>query len=330
MQSKENGGVKVNTSGSGVALFECTPEEACKYKPYEKNGFPITSKEVYVWKYQKNPDGPARIFIAADEERGLLGHCVYMPRKLYFDDNKFITAYQGVDSYLDPVARGKAISGELQTMAAAAINCPFYSFPNKVAEKIALKYGRKIYAPLAYDVFPLKLRLHPSPRLRFVPDRLLDFISYSFYLLKYGFTASDVRLVEIERFKPTHLTASEKINGKKTIDYLNWRYIENPCKKYTAFEFVQGEKVLGYIVSTVKEGKIEIYDFLCAQGKEKACLKAFVKWCRQGDGSHIFVQSVGYDFPKYGFWPSRSRKNIISFRMETQGIAFMFGDSDWD
>lgn len=320
----------MNTSGSDVALFECTPEEACKYKPYEKSGFPITSKEVYVWKYQKNPDGPARIFVAANEKQGLLGHCVYMPRKLYLDGKKFIMAYQGVDSYLDPGARGKAISGKLQTMAAEAINRPFYSFPNKVAEKIALKYGRKIYAPLAYDVFPLKLRSHPSPHLRFVPGMLLDCISYAYYLLKYGFTDSDVRLVEIERFKHTYLTATEKLNGTKTSDYLNWRYIENPSKKYTAFEFIQNEEVLGYIVSTVKEGKIEIYDFLCPQGKEKSCLKAFVKWCRKSDCSHIFVQSVGYNFHKYGFWPTQSRKNVITFNMQTLGVAFIFGDSDWD
>lgn len=311
-------------------LFECTPDEACKYEPYKKEGFPITSKEVYVWKYQRNPDGPARIFVAANAADGLLGHSVYLPRKLYRDDGNYIMAYQGVDTYLNPAARGRGTLGKMQILAAQALDAPFFSFPNKIAEKIALKHGREIYAPLNYDIFPLKLHLHKSSRLRAVPPPLLDFISYASLLLKYGFAADNVRLVEILRFNRAYTTASGKINGRKTIDYLNWRYIENPSRKYTAFEFVQNDMKLGFIVFTVKDDAVEIYDFLCAPGEEKPCLKAFVKWCRQGDYSHIFVQSVGYDFHKYGFWRTQSRKNVISFNLETKGIAFIFGDSDWD
>jgi hypothetical protein len=320
----------MNKSTLDIEVLECNPDEALKFKPFGRKGFPIKSEAEFIWKYKKNPDGPARLFILKDRNDRLLGQSVYLPRKLFNIDASTFLAYQGIDTFIEPEARGKGTLEKIQNMALAAIKDPIYSFPNKIAEKIALRNGRKIYAPLEYDLFPLRMQFHKSKFLAYIPNFVFEIVYHLAFMVKYAFADTGISIVELSRFSNRPLNISPKINGIKSIDYLNWRFKDNPTRTYSAFEFMQSGKSLGYIVFTSKQSMIEIYDFLCEKNQEKACLKAFIKWCRKGEYSHIIVQSVGHDFHKFGFFRGKSRKNIISMNFDRENVAFMFGDSDWD
>ena len=69
------------------------------------------------WKYLQNPDGIARVFIAEDPSKTIVGTLAYVPRRFWSGDGRSLTVMQAVDVFVNAELRDRGVFLGLLTFA---------------------------------------------------------------------------------------------------------------------------------------------------------------------------------------------------------------------
>jgi len=219
-------------------------------------GHPTTPQH-FIWWFEYNPTGDFNIYLAIYNGQ-IIGVSCHSAFRMLHDGQEHIISFP-LNVLTHPDYRGQGIFSKLQMANekhAKRIGCPFMlSFPNAVSTPIFLnKFGwDSIRTPVLY--------LRPLKSENIV--RNIDFISWAapfarvlnpifernVQIAKFGLSTEKV--VEFGQwadniFEENIALLKSCIVRRK--EYLNWRFLQDPAKKYTVYVVKNRDEIIGYYV----------------------------------------------------------------------------------
>lgn len=305
-------------------LFEFKEAEECDFYNIadflksEKYG--LQKAEWIEWKYLKNPLGKGRVFVVGKSSGKISGMFGLVPCLIHSTEGKSILMMQAVDLFVKPGFRQQGIGRKILEEITNLISGPAIGFPNERAEAIMTKLGWRIVGSIERWYFPVKSD-------NFFVNGLLRLYNW-LWLKNRKNSRLGLRIFTVTKFN--NRFEGMLFNGfvGYSAEYLNWRYLENPLKKYSCFEFRDRGEQIGYCVIHIDGFQAEIYDFFVVRNARN-CFQLVVDFCAFCGIKHLFFRSSGLRIMRYGFMKLRSKRKIISLNFQDQRLLLNLGCSDW-
>ncbi len=216
----------------------------------------IISEDYLNWEYNQNPEGRALVLVA-DNGKEIVSQYLVIPKNYVFE-SKIIAGALSLNTITHPGYRGQGYFTKLAELT--YIEC----------EKKGINFT--IGFPNANSVggFLSKLKFKEIGRL----PLLIKVINPSSAFFNFLFKSNSQVESEIELMKISQLSNFSKLDliadGSKylsfwnkfktkncittdrTIDYLKWRYVDIPFRKYHLFKFSKNDEIVGIIVIRLK------------------------------------------------------------------------------
>ncbi len=280
------------------------------------------------WKYLQCPDGPGTILVAEDLDGRVVGMMAYVPRRFASARTGSFSLMQGVDAFVPKRLRAKGIYSGITALARREMNVPKIAFPNELSIGFGVKFGWRVLAPLRVWRFPVA----PGLSLSTTPFRPLatiaNVLSRAYAACWTGMLPRNLRMQAVKRFKQDYVEPGDRIQGIRSADYLNWRFIDNPMRTYSAYEFLEGNEQIGYCVYAKHKTSAEIFDFTTTRRRRK-CLRMLLEHCRRQQISHLNFRGIHLRLRRLGFLPGGTRGTVIVFRAPPGKWMITMCDSDW-
>jgi hypothetical protein len=296
---------------------------------FNSTDYALRNKKLLHWKYLGNPAGQARIFLIREEGLKIKGALSFLPRICVKPNSDRFVILQAVDAFLAPEARGQSLYSKLIKYSTSKLGMPIYGFPNKIAERIEVKSGWEILAPINSWYFPINIgHLLSNSKLRFFTP-LLNSISKAYAYFWLNRNQINLELRKINEFKNDFVVKWEHLYIERTANFLNWRFINNPIKNFFCYEFHNNGELIGYCVYAIEESTGVIYDFISMKN-QRGCLMKIVECLRTKQNTHVVFKCVGMSLRKFGFIKRRLGSNVISYSIPGKCLFLTLCDSDWD
>jgi GNAT superfamily N-acetyltransferase len=210
-------------------------------------------EEYYDWLFLKNPIGTGTVLIAYDGDLPI-GQVASIPCKYIMpNEEKPIIITLTMNVCVSPNYRGRGILTQLMDRIhrVGTYSVPFsVGIPNSQSMRGHLKNG---YHPL-----PMKLLIRPVRLSNYFSNPVIRKFVEPFYVFwRNGMDVEDQEFSERfdERFDSLLYLHQELIRQVRNSDFLNWRYLDNPRRKYKIFVAMNESKkeVLGYLIARVTE-----------------------------------------------------------------------------
>lgn len=234
-----------------------------KYSELEKNQimklaqkvFPnseFVTPEYFDWQYNESPYGPARVFIAKDDEQNIIGIEPIIPMKLLIN-SKDVMSSLSCNSIVDPKFRNQGIFSKLVSKTVESINLDditsIYGIPNSKSHKIFVNNGFTEIGRLPLLIRPLKLSGYFSSPIKEIVKPL-----QIFWRIKES--KSDIELIKDRtefNFDKIIEDLSKRIPilQKRDKEFFEWRYNKHPSRKYEIHVLRENKEIVGYIISRI-------------------------------------------------------------------------------
>ncbi|RJP17561.1 MAG: hypothetical protein C4520_16485 [Candidatus Abyssobacteria bacterium SURF_5] len=274
---------------------------------FRRHNYGIRRSEWLHWKYFQNPDGPARIYVAEDEEKGIIGLTARTPRRFTSTKTGAFDVFQNVDLFMAEQFRNKGIYGKLSKFAGNERNYFLIGFPNELSH-VVNELDHVI--PLEVWLFPLALSQLKVFFHHRAASFLLDLFSEMYTLMWFGSSPRNIQMKPVIRFKQDFDVPSDFIQGVRSAAFLNWRFCDNPTRRLSSFEFIENGESIGYCVYAFSGTAAEIYDLVCIR-RQRECMRLLIDHCRSWRFSHLSFQGVNLRLHRFGFMRCRSREDCI-------------------
>ncbi len=242
-----------------------------------KKNFSTWPQEKYPWFYENIPCGPSECWIVKETEKDtVIGSTAVFPRRFYVKGKYMLGGITG-DFAMDKNYRTLGPALKLQKATISASNGNKYDFlygyPNKLSEPVQRRAGFKIVGSTyrmvkilrsnnyvrRYINVPMITKLFSKP-----VDLILKFKSKETYYKNRGEFSAEVLSDFDKRFDDLweKASATYKVVGERTSEFLNWRFSKCPYKEYNVFVLTQkgtGE-LFGYIVFYITKNNVNIAD----------------------------------------------------------------------
>lgn len=287
------------------------------------------SEKYWFWRFQDNPAGKHLIKLMWNEGQ-LVGHYAVSPVFMNVNSKKVLTALS-MSTMTHPDFGGRGIFKELSL-----------SLYDLLENKLDVK---SIWG------FP-----NTNSHYGFIKNLKWEDIAIISTLTlnvnKWNPSQSDTIKI-VENFQPHHVAllkyiiGNEKISVDRNLDYLQWRYTNNPSNKYTIFEY-ENEGKTQFLVTKIypsqtKENMQDI--FIMEYGvSDHNLLPAFIQhikshyndtienfaiWCNLHDPKHIQLEKLGFILQgKQTFLSARSINVENDDIKDYKNWYISFGDSD--
>ncbi len=223
--------------------------------------------EFFSWLFQRNPDGAGGGVLIEEQDKAL-GFAGLVTRRLMCQGRE-VSIAMGMDYMMHPehrsgFAASRLVNFWLKSVAGGPHDFAL-CFPNDNSYKIltAKKLG---WQPVCEFI----MLVRPLGTVNKLPGKLAKLPSW---ILAPAFRAASLlctlrarifsgrklqgRMIEIThfdaRFDALWDAANVRMGSVRNAAHLNWRYVEHPLYKYKSFAWVEGERVLGYVVITLRE-----------------------------------------------------------------------------
>jgi hypothetical protein len=217
------------------------------------------TKARWMWQYIDNPQGKANLLLAIDKETNstLAGHYAIMAYQVRAFNNIYSIS-QSVDTFTSEDFRNQGIFVELANItyeeAKNSNVLGVFGFPNSnsypgFVKKLGFQdpFSLQFYSrPITFGVIFKKLKINSrfTKFVSFIP--LIFKPKHSF--IKYQ-TSNSIPLDWNELLQK--FEKNTKIATARSSDYMNWRYIRCPDRKYTFLEFRKDNSLIGFVVLAV-------------------------------------------------------------------------------
>jgi hypothetical protein len=277
------------------------------------------------WKYLDNPDGPACVFIAETAEGDIASLVSFMPRQFIGPDGKPFLALQSADVFTAREYRGKGIYSKLERFSREGIDLPKFGFPNDMSIGFGFKGGWHVLGRVKRWVFPVSAEPRVHWGFAFLIDRLLKLYT----LLWLGRCPKDLQMKPVKRFDKGFNIDMTAIHGARSLEYLNWRFIDCPMHSYSVYEFLEGNTSVGYCVYVANESSAELLEMF-SSSHYRSCLRLLVERCRDERISRLRVWGLGpVRLGRFGFIRRRSSAFCTAMHVPQTPWMLTFGDSDF-
>jgi hypothetical protein len=251
------------------------------------------------WKYLRNPDGVARVFVAEDRANTVVGSLAHVPRRFTSARTGMLSVLQVVDIYLRADLRQQAVFLGLLQYARKRVDGPRIGFPNNASGVFGAGLGWRGLGPYEDWQFPVLVgQVLAQKNLAFAAPAV-DVLS-SIYKRTLLPRDRGIEMKRIMRFERDYALDPAVIHGVRSADYLNWRFVDNPVSTYHAFEFVERDEPIGYCVYTRVSASAILFDFVTARSSRN-CLRLLVDHCREMAIDRIRFSGSGLELGSLGF-----------------------------
>jgi GNAT superfamily N-acetyltransferase len=223
------------------------------------------------WEFMEAPDGKALIYIVQDGNR-IIAHFADIPRRFSIN-GEVVLATLSLDLMVHPDYRREGLFTAMGRYGAQRVKQEnglfMMAFPIR-SETIQglIKIGWRKVVKLPVIVHPIRFSGIVDRYLRFKPlSILIGGVATCLYLLRFGWKKGEnvegIQIEEVvqldEAFDAFWQSASRlfSVLGVRTRQYLNWRYVKHPTRRYTVYRAIEEGKMKGYIVLR----KVELLSF---------------------------------------------------------------------
>ena len=222
--------------------------------------------EFFSWMFQRNPDGVGGGVIIEQDDKAL-GFAGLATRQLVCQDRQVAVA-MGMDYMIHPEHRNGFAASRLVNSWLKSVTGRYefaLCFPNNNSYKILTgkKLGWQPVCELMMLARPIGTVSKAPGKLAKIPKWVLApaFRAASLLCTLRAAVSSGRKpagwAVEIthfdQRFDALWQAADIRMGTVRNAAHLNWRYAEHPLYTYKIFAWVDGERVLGYVVITERE-----------------------------------------------------------------------------
>jgi len=308
-----------------------------------KNYLPGTPAERFDW-MNDNPDGRPIWYLAFEEnENRLVGTISVMPRVMCVHGESVCAGIVG--DFM--VSSSYRVFGPALTMQRTVVssyksnNIDFiYTLPNKSAQKLGEKAGFQKASDLNYYIKPISASYYLTKYVNNtlanlmtpVVSLLLKLVAKETYIISKGHF-QEIKDVDgsFNKFWEMIKQRKKGLVGNHSIEYLKWRYLNNPELIFRIITYREKpeNRMLGYIVFTVNDNSLEIYDLVAIQKKhEDRLMKKVVSIAREDGNRSISIRiSARNDYYRrvkyFGFFKTKSDVCVLTHGMKDALI------SDW-
>jgi Acetyltransferase (GNAT) domain len=243
---------------------------------------PLSDERRFNWLYQENPAGPAQAWLAWDTAtEKLIGVAAAFPRLMQVDGNT-TSCYVLGDFCIDGGHRSLGPALQLQRACLARVHSgeiPFcYDFPSQSMMAVYRRLGTSAAGNMLRFSKPLRVdrkvtrMIGPgnlSKGVSAIANRLLAFkprgrrrpgsCEITILAGRFGDEFSDL---------DQRVTSSYRLCGRRTAEYLNWRYRDHPLSLHEAVTARRNGELQGYAVFAQQGEDALLADVACAAGTE--------------------------------------------------------------
>ncbi len=302
---------------------------------WERN-FTDVPRERYTWFYENNPCGEALSWLVTDQKtNSVVGSTAVFPRSIKLGGKKALAGI-AADFAVNPEHR--SLSAALKLQKAAISECKennlklIYGFPNEQSEAVLIRAGyRKLgevqrLAKLLRTKDKLKKYL-PLPGVNLLSVSL-DFILALFSKERNYVKANDFQIELPKGFDKRYDLLWEEaksqfeVIGERNREYLNWKYVDNPHKRYHIFSLAEkgGKKILGFVVFYLQDKRCFVADLLYANSDFalRCLLTQFILFVRKEKVDSISISilsppSLVKSFKALGFHSRKENSKVMIY-----------------
>jgi GNAT superfamily N-acetyltransferase len=234
---------------------------------------PRSNDARFDWLYNNSPHGAARGWLAIDETRDtIIGIAAAFPRRFYVDGSDVCFWVLG-DFCLDSEYRSLGPALQLQRACLEVVEenhrTVCYDFPSAAMVAVYRRLGFSMTGQMLRLAMPLRVdrRVKEWVRSRAV-QRVLSSVGNA--VLKVGVPKApvgDALEVSVQSGPCGEFTALTEAQGgnvriflRRSAEYLNWRYVDNPLASYEIVTARRDGKLKGYAVWTEAEQDASVVD----------------------------------------------------------------------
>ncbi len=319
--------------------------------PIWKEALPDLDKRRITWSYEENPDGKARLYLLSDlVKHQYFGSCVVIPRNFYYKGKEL----RGGITADFAIKREYRILGPAITLQRAIADSHDFeiliAFPNQKAEGVQRRAGYQVLGNLIRFIKVFKsapvLKRRYNPVISFLASPFIDTYlkirsirsnkaSYDAYIINDKFDKKVEELYE-------EVKDNFDFIGSRSLDYLIWRFIQNPYKFYKIFSLEDNTStcLIGYVIYTVENNIAYVADFLCKDSEVylKDLFETFTLHCKKTDLYAISLTMIENQtylefFKKSGFFKEEANSKVLYFHkksktLKNNNIFLTMGDCD--
>lgn len=224
----------------------------------------IADEKYLKWQYYLNPSGKAVIKLANDSEKNILaGEYIVIPMKLKVED-KVVIGTLSLNTLTRKEYRGQGIfTGLANGVYKECSNKGLaftYGFPNQNSYPgFIKKLEFKELGQVPLVIKPLNYKVIVEKKINKYLSKLVpSFNSYKRYNDKnknkdfnvYAIDEDNVKDIDVLWDK---IKDSFKVIGVRDSQYIKWRYINIPLRKYKILALKKDNEILGYIVGNFRD-----------------------------------------------------------------------------
>jgi GNAT superfamily N-acetyltransferase len=311
----------------------------------------------YEWMYASNPHGLAQSWIALDQETGHAVGCTSLfPRKLLIDGVVHRAAHGG-DAYVEPHARRRGLAKALHRASLATYQRGdvefMYGPPLENNLQALIKAGAHFVGRLENCLRVLSIpALHRIPAYyRFASRQsgidLTKLLTRLPRILLRQSSAPNgsvvpVILEPVERFDSEfdrlfeQCATGYRILGVRDSEYLNWRYLAAPHRRYFPFAARSSGKLIGIAVLEVFRDRAKIIDLFTFSQDEyldgvlnALIVEARAKKCYVIGATCMPGSLLSRYFRSRGFHPAESNGFQVAMTGDRPAPAHLLDPAAW-
>lgn len=298
-----------------------------------KEYLPGTPEGRFEWMLS-NPAGPAIWFFAFNENNNeLVGTISIMPREMIFN-GKLIRAGI-VGDYM--VKKDYRVFGPALSLQKKVINSMsdfgidyIYTIPNEASLQMNLRAGYTNAVKLIHFARPINtehyLQKYINKNLSVYIGRVVDYILR--FLSKESYIVTNGQMNEISSLDDSFNTIWNDIRsfetnllGDHSINFIKWRYLNNPLSDFRIITFRSryDNQLLGYIIFSLEDNRVEIYDILALNNIHKdRLIKELIKTGRREHCKSIYIRmhedsSYNNNLRKFMFFNANDDMSVLAF-----------------
>jgi GNAT superfamily N-acetyltransferase len=254
------------------------------------------------WFYERNPNGPAVIYAAFDDDGRLAGMRPSIPYRVWWRGQER-TAFEFADALVDPRHQGRGIFSRLvRTTCEWAVQAghPVFSLPN--ANSLAV-YQRNASLKIMGDSVTVAKPLAWVAYARYLLNRSRDGTTP---LLPPPPSVDEgtLSLRAVDGFDSDFEPVHEELKRKglsftlRTRQFLQWRYFGSPVRRYHAALLVESGAVRGYLVLRTLGAIAHIVDFFAPLDERlaRSGFRLAAKWAQSMGAIGIHFSCAGHGF----------------------------------
>jgi hypothetical protein len=263
----------------------------------------VKSKVRYEWMYVNNKMGTPYVILAVDEESKItIGMVSLFPMRFNELDNVWLAG----DYFVKKEYRSLFVAIGLQKQLLEYINAiegTVITFPNSKSEPIIKRLGYEE----VYECQRLVKLLNSTKYIESKFNKALSSIVSPLLNVYFKVTSCEYlnrnfkkyAVSEEKNFHKSNVVVIKEENNKytrtKNIDFLNWKYFDNPFIQYYVFTISKKDNIVGSMVYYFNDGDAVIREVLADEKHKDMLFKLFIKEMREKDIEKVVYYSNRFD-----------------------------------